>query len=536
MLDLLLPWRWKHRVHRFLDAKFNSIRDTLITALNDTRARLEERLREHGAEHRAEISELGDAIINGLREVRAHVDVRLYEQTTHLERLFTKVESDLSELGDGIVHALSELRVHVDVRLYEQTTHLERLFTKLESDLSELGDGIVHALSELRVHVDVRLYEQTTHLERLFTKMESDLSELGDGIVHAMSELRAHVDVRLHEQTTYLKDDKTDLEEDISELGDSLINALNEFRAHARELGAALESRLADRVDSAINEINDIRGMILNVDGATQTRFNTLENAVLPSLGEQVHELAAVQLHAAARKNDRSTWHVHAEERYAPAQAEPFEAYLARAAEQFPSVFTMWRERLEATGAAFEQTKLGNVANVSDVYSWAFRDFFETQANGRVLDVGCGVFGRPFYLQGYPAELISGVEPLPMREPADFELIRGISEYLPWPDAAFSTVISATSLDHCLSLQHSIEEMTRVLRPGGRMLLWINSVPGSPKFEPNRPGFTPSDQYHLFHFDKAWFEPLLEARFEFLDRLELKRHGYADLFYSLVPK
>jgi SAM-dependent methyltransferase len=409
MLDLLLPWRWKRRVHGFFDAKFNSIRDTLITALNDTRAQLEDRLQEHGAEHRAEISELGDAVINGMREIRAHVDVRLHEQTMHLEQLFAQQGFDFSEMGDGMIAALRDVR-------------------------------------------------------------------------------------------------------------------------------AELESRLADHRDSVINEINDIRAMILNADGATQTRFNTLENAVLPGLGEQVHQLAAVHLHAAARNNDRSTWRMHPGERYVPAQAEAFEAYLARAAEQFPRVFAMWQERLEATEAAFKETKVGNAANVSDVYSWAFRDFFETHASGRVLDVGCGVFGRPFYLLGYPAELISGLEPLPMRQVTDFELIRGLSEYLPWPDAAFSTVISATSLDHCLSLQRSIEEMARVLRPGGRMLLWINSVPGSPKFEPNSPGFSPSDQYHLFHFDKIWFEPLLEARFEFLDRLELTRQGYSHLFYSLAPK
>jgi SAM-dependent methyltransferase len=249
-----------------------------------------------------------------------------------------------------------------------------------------------------------------------------------------------------------------------------------------------------------------------------------------------MHEIAAVQLRAAARQVDRLGWRTHIEECYAPAQPQSFDTYLTRAADQFPQVFHMWYERLEATSAAFSKTKTGNAANVSDVYSWIFRDFVEMYAVGRVLDIGCGVFGRPYYLSGYPAELISGLEPLPMREPADFELIRGLSEYLPWPDASFSTVISATSLDHCLSLKCSLDEIARVLRPNGQVLLWINSVPGSPKYESGAPDFTPADQYHLFHFDKAWLEPLLEQEFEFIDRVELKRQSYSHIFYNLHRK
>lgn len=307
-----------------------------------------------------------------------------------------------------------------------------------------------------------------------------------------------------------------------------------------RKLDEVLNRKLELTRASLITSIEDVssrlEAMILNMDRATQTRFNSLENAVLPDLSEQLHQIIAIQLRDVARQADGSVGRTRADDRYAPARAEPFESYLTRAAEQFRSVFAMWRERLTATWAAFNVTKTGNAANVSDLYSWVFHDFVEIHASGRVLDVGCGVFGRPYYLSGYPAELISGLDPLPMRESADFELARGLAEYLPWPDSSFSTVVSATSLDHCLSLQQSLDEMTRVLRPDGQMLLWINSVPGSPEFEPNKPGFTPSDEYHLFHFDKLWFEPMLEKRFEFLDRVELKRQSYSHIFYSLRPR
>jgi len=268
------------------------------------------------------------------------------------------------------------------------------------------------------------------------------------------------------------------------------------------------------------------------LDTSLHSRLNTL----LPEILEQIHEISAVQLRVLAGRADRSAWHAHPEERYAPARPEPFDAYLARAAREFPKVYGLWEERLDTMRCAFDETKVGNAAHSADLYSRAFRDFVEIHAAGRILDVGCGVFGRPYYLDAYPAELISGLEPLPMREPADFELVRGISEYLPWPDGSFSTVISGTSLDHCLSLTRSLAEMTRVLRPGGTILLWIGSNPGFPRYEPDAPEFTPSDRFHLFHFDKAWFEPMLEETFDVADRLELRKASFSPIFYCLRLK
>jgi ubiquinone/menaquinone biosynthesis C-methylase UbiE len=150
------------------------------------------------------------------------------------------------------------------------------------------------------------------------------------------------------------------------------------------------------------------------------------------------------------------------------------------------------------------------------------------------LDVGCGPFGLPFYLEGFPPEQFAGLEPLPANT-ADVQIVRGISEYLPWPDHSFATVISATSLDHCLSLDRSLAEVIRVLKPGGRFLLWIGSNPGSPPFRPLDPAFTPADQYHLFHFDTSWFEPLLSQSFVIEDRARFDRGSYSHVFYCLTP-
>jgi SAM-dependent methyltransferase len=185
---------------------------------------------------------------------------------------------------------------------------------------------------------------------------------------------------------------------------------------------------------------------------------------------------------------------------------------------------------------AFKETKVGNAAHVGDPASRIFRSFVELNAHGRLLDVGCGIFGLPYYLASYPENLISGIDPLQPTAAAGFELVRGISEYLPWPDNSFSTVLSATSLDHCLSLERSLAEIRRVLRPGGRFLLWIDSVPGAPQYRPDSEGFVPADRFHLFHFDAAWFEPTLSGAFDLADRAELRRKEYSRVIYSLVKK
>ncbi len=206
------------------------------------------------------------------------------------------------------------------------------------------------------------------------------------------------------------------------------------------------------------------------------------------------------------------------------------------AKKDFPRAYPFWRERLEAMREAFLQTKIGNAAHGGDVYSGLFRSLVEIHANGRILDVGCGIFGRPYYLSSYPASLIAGIDPLRPTTTPDFEFVQGISEYLPWPNESFSTVISATSLDHCLSLDRSLFELSRVLRPGGQCLLWIGSVSGSPKYEPNRVDFVPADQFHLFHFDVTWFEPMIESGFDMVDRLELQKPGFSHVMYCLAKK
>ena len=58
----------------------------------------------------------------------------------------------------------------------------------------------------------------------------------------------------------------------------------------------------------------------------------------------------------------------------------------------------------------------------------------------------------------------------------DFAFVQGLGEYLPFPDASFDRVLFATSLDHMLVPQRAISEAQRVVRPDGRVIVWMGIV------------------------------------------------------------
>jgi SAM-dependent methyltransferase len=293
-----------------------------------------------------------------------------------------------------------------------------------------------------------------------------------------------------------------------------------------------LESSLQSRLNELANALFELENKVVHLDSSVHSRLNDILNVEFPRLHEQVHETTGLLIDGRqAEGQSRAT--AAAPD---PTTVEPFEALLERAKRDFPAVFALWRERLDATERAMRATKSGNAAHAADVYSKLFRNFVERHAAGAILDVGCGPYGRPYYLESFPDDSLFGVEPLLFDSPVGMRVVRGISEYLPWPARSFDTVISATALDHCISLDSSLGEFARILKRDGRIILWLGSNPGAKEFLPDALGFEPADEYHLFHFDIAWFEPRLEQRFRIVDRLKLDRMQYAHVFYCLVPR
>jgi SAM-dependent methyltransferase len=206
---------------------------------------------------------------------------------------------------------------------------------------------------------------------------------------------------------------------------------------------------------------------------------------------------------------------------------------LRRAQADFPRQFSDWLERLAAAETAIEESVVGNLAYAADPYSRAFRNFVDRHAAGTVLDIGCGTHGRPVYLSGIPADQLFGLEPLLLRAPFDFPVVRGIAEYMPWENHSFDTAVSATAIDHALSLDRTLDEIVRVLVPNGTLLMWVGSNAGARPFKPDSPDYEPADRFHLFHIDRLWFEPVLETRFMIEDRVVMWTPSHEHVFYKL---
>jgi SAM-dependent methyltransferase len=322
----------------------------------------------------------------------------------------------------------------------------------------------------------------------------------------------------------------------VAEIAGAVDEARNEAQAATQ---AAMEGRnvaqaAAQAAMEGRNFAQEGKNLIIHANSQLATQLNQVLNVEAPRVLGQIHEALAAQIESVAVGFAPGA--VEGRETPKPDPSITFEWALAEAKKAHPSVYDLWKQRLDDTEAAFAQTIEGNAAHAGDAYSRLFRAFVQRHARGAVVDVGCGPLATPYYLEGYPSHLVCGLEPLAVASTPTFQRVRGISEYLPWADGAFDTVISATSLDHCVSLDQTLAEMRRVLSPHGVMLFWIGSIPGSPPFRPLDPAFAPADQYHLFHFDTAWFEPLIARGYEIADRQSFDRIEYSHVFYALKPK
>jgi SAM-dependent methyltransferase len=96
------------------------------------------------------------------------------------------------------------------------------------------------------------------------------------------------------------------------------------------------------------------------------------------------------------------------------------------------------------------------------------------EVGGRLLDVGCGT--QP-YRTMFATERYVGLE---LDSPANRALKRADAFYdgatFPFPDASFDTVLCNQVLEHVFEPHAFLAECTRVLAPGGRLLLSVPFV------------------------------------------------------------
>lgn len=209
------------------------------------------------------------------------------------------------------------------------------------------------------------------------------------------------------------------------------------------------------------------------------------------------------------------------------------ESKLSELAALHPAAYPAWLQAFEEAQKAYANDPTGSLSLEGHHPAEIFRAFIAPYMSGSVLDIGCGPQELPVYLRGFKVERVAGLDPLSGYGQRRFEFRQGFAEFLPWDDAQFDVVIFATSLDHVLSLERTLDEVCRVLRPGGVCIVWAGLVPGSRRYEPDRAPVVAIDRFHLFHFSDETLRETFASRFELFEQTTYRKENG---FYIFVRR
>ncbi|MGX5735306.1 methyltransferase domain-containing protein [Bosea thiooxidans] len=210
-----------------------------------------------------------------------------------------------------------------------------------------------------------------------------------------------------------------------------------------------------------------------------------------------------------------------------------FDDKLGELARAFPRAYPIWIEAFERGRREYEAAPALNLAVEGHTVADHFRGYLAPFMSGSVLDIGCGPQVLPSYLRGFPDAAVAGLDPLSGAERRDFQFVRGLAEFLPWPDDSFDVTLFATSLDHVLSLDWALDEVCRVLRPGGFCIVWAGLIEGAKPYDPLAEDVAALDDYHLFHFSDETLRETFKSRFELLENTLFIENN---AFYTFVRR
>ncbi len=116
---------------------------------------------------------------------------------------------------------------------------------------------------------------------------------------------------------------------------------------------------------------------------------------------------------------------------------------------------------------------------ITDAVARCYGAELPRHARGRLLDLGCGAV--PLY--GAYRALVDEVTCVDWAAGEHVDLACDLSEPLPFADASFDTIVLSDVLEHVPDPALLWREMTRVLRPGGRIVMnvpffyWLHAHP-----------------------------------------------------------
>lgn len=157
----------------------------------------------------------------------------------------------------------------------------------------------------------------------------------------------------------------------------------------------------------------------------------------------------------------------------------------------------------------------------------------EVLQGAHVLDVGCGLGGKTAWYAEAGARRVVGLDLAweHVLQGARFAAARGVADRvdvvradamrLPFPDGAFDVVTANDSMEHFADPAAALQELSRVLRPGGRLCLYFT------------PWRSPLGSHLYDHVKIPWCQlllprPLLYATLARAVRDEERQQGGAD--------
>lgn len=125
-----------------------------------------------------------------------------------------------------------------------------------------------------------------------------------------------------------------------------------------------------------------------------------------------------------------------------------------------------------------------------------WRKELSAEASGRsfILDIATGTAEVPIAIsERYGCHRVVGIDPsikmlaiglAKTRKFTNIDLLQGRNEHLPFPDNTFDAVTIAFGIRNTRDLRLSLQEILRVLKPGGKLYILEFTTPTSPFFRP----------------------------------------------------